>query len=350
VQGQILAQYDSGTWGYVAPDALGSVRQVLDPAGSVTLAQSYDPFGNPLSSAGAGSSVFGYTGEQVDASTGLVYLRARYYSSMTGRFLSKDPWKGDDLQPQSLNGWSYVEGNPINRIDPRGRCYGPATFLRSIPGEREICENLDLAIIIYTHPSTTLEQKEQAGAYITLWWIGHSTLVAGTAYIAYYRLPQLVQFITFGGEVADQGCPPASPPLYQPLPDQQPLPPSPTLPDATWPDQQPLLPIPTSPAEMPLPIPTPPAGVPLPIPTPPALMPPPYPSDPTQSPGPGWEWRPSSAPPGSSQGSWFNPDTRQSLHPEVDSPDHGPHYDYNYRGSHSNGWRYYPDGTLEEKP
>jgi hypothetical protein len=82
VQGQILAQYDSGTRGYVAPDALGSVRPVVDPTGSVTLAQSYDPFGSLLTSAGSGGSVLGYTGEQVDADTGLVYFRARYYQSI----------------------------------------------------------------------------------------------------------------------------------------------------------------------------------------------------------------------------------------------------------------------------
>jgi hypothetical protein len=81
VQGQILAQYDSGKWAYGAVDALCNVRQLYDAAGRETLAQSYDPFGNPLTSAGSGSSVFGYTGEQVDASTGLVYLRARYYNS-----------------------------------------------------------------------------------------------------------------------------------------------------------------------------------------------------------------------------------------------------------------------------
>jgi RHS repeat-associated protein len=244
VQGQVLAQYDSGTWGYVAPDALGSVRQVVDLAGSVTLAQSYDPFGNALEVAGSAESVFGYTGEQMDASTGLVYLRARYYGSGTGRFLSKDPWKGDDLRPQSLNGWSYVEGNPINRIDPRGRCYGPATFLRSIPGERELCENLDLAIIISTHPGATEQQKEQARAYITLWWVGHSTLVAGSAYLAFYGYTQLAQFIALSKEVAEQGCPPPpeSPPLYQPLP-----------PDKLPPDWEPKLPPQEGPYDSPIP-------------------------------------------------------------------------------------------------
>jgi RHS repeat-associated protein len=101
---------------------VGSVRQVINPAGSVTLAQGYDPFGNPLTSAGSGGSVFGYTGEQVDASTGLVYLRARYYQPATGRFLMPDPWPGELLDPRSLPpSYIYASGNPANRIDPSGQ-------------------------------------------------------------------------------------------------------------------------------------------------------------------------------------------------------------------------------------
>jgi YD repeat-containing protein len=46
VQGQILAEYEAGAWGYVLPDHLGSVRQLVDAAGQVSLAQGYDPFGN----------------------------------------------------------------------------------------------------------------------------------------------------------------------------------------------------------------------------------------------------------------------------------------------------------------
>jgi RHS repeat-associated protein len=120
VQGQVLAQYDSGTWGYVAPDALGSVRQVVDPVGSVTLAQSYDPFGNMLEVAGSAESAFGYTGEQVDAGTGLVHLRARYYQSIVGRFTSQDPFSGYADRPQTLNAYSYVRNNPLLYVDPTG--------------------------------------------------------------------------------------------------------------------------------------------------------------------------------------------------------------------------------------
>jgi RHS repeat-associated protein len=120
VQSQILAQYDSGTWGYVAPDALGSVRQLTDADSQVTLAQSYDPFGNVLEVAGSTESGFGYTGEQADASMGLIFLRARYYDPSVGRFLTKDPNPGNVYRPQSLNPYIYVLNNSINDRDPSG--------------------------------------------------------------------------------------------------------------------------------------------------------------------------------------------------------------------------------------
>jgi RHS repeat-associated protein len=125
VQGQILAEHEAGAWGYVLPDALGSVRQVIDAAGQVTLAQSYDPFGASFETFGSGESDFGYTGESWDAEAALLYLRARYYEPAIGRFVSKDPWQGDSSRPQSLNAWSYVQGNPLNFTDPSGRIFCP---------------------------------------------------------------------------------------------------------------------------------------------------------------------------------------------------------------------------------
>jgi hypothetical protein len=38
-----------------------------------------------------------------------------------GRFLTRDTWSGDANSPLSLNKWSYVEANPVNRVDPSGR-------------------------------------------------------------------------------------------------------------------------------------------------------------------------------------------------------------------------------------
>jgi RHS repeat-associated protein len=114
-----LGEEGAAGWQYHHGDALGSVRQLTDGNGSITLSKSYRPYGEILNSAGNGSSSYGFTGEMTD-NTGLIYLRARYMDPRVGRFLTKDVWPGDYFRPPSLNGWNYVEANPINFIDPTG--------------------------------------------------------------------------------------------------------------------------------------------------------------------------------------------------------------------------------------
>jgi RHS repeat-associated protein len=62
-----------------------------------------------------------YRGEQYDSDLGLYYMRARYYNPLTGRFLSRDPEHGIPTDPASLHKYLYAFGDPVNRIDPRGR-------------------------------------------------------------------------------------------------------------------------------------------------------------------------------------------------------------------------------------
>jgi len=115
-----IAEKQTGGWRYYAGDALGSVRQLVDNTGAVTLAKSYRPFGDPFTSAGTGATMYAFTGEQRDAS-GLVFLRARYNSAAQGRFLTRDTWYGNANKPMSLNRWAYAYENPVNYTDPTGR-------------------------------------------------------------------------------------------------------------------------------------------------------------------------------------------------------------------------------------
>jgi len=68
--------------------------------------------------------------------------------------------------------------------------------------------------------------------------------------------------------------------------------------------------------------------------------------NPAESPGEGWEWK-GKGEPGSEEGSWFNEETREYLHPDFKPSSHGPHYDY--RGADGSEWRIYPDGRIEPK-
>ncbi len=116
-----IAQQLASLTEYYLDDALGSVRQLTNSGGDVVLARAYDPYGNLVeNNAYPGvTTTYGYTGEYTDAS-GMVYLRARYYSPAQGRFVSRDVWEGDYNDPQSLNKCGYVEKNPIKYTDPSG--------------------------------------------------------------------------------------------------------------------------------------------------------------------------------------------------------------------------------------
>jgi RHS repeat-associated protein len=110
-------------WLYHLPDALGSVRQLANNAGTIDLAKAYTPFGSVSTELGEVSSPYGFTGEWVDG-TGLTFLRERYLDNGVGRFISKDSWEGNILKPMSYVLWVYVYNNPINLLDPSGLCEG----------------------------------------------------------------------------------------------------------------------------------------------------------------------------------------------------------------------------------
>jgi RHS repeat-associated protein len=72
--------------------------------------------------------------------------------------------------------------------------------------------------------------------------------------------------------------------------------------------------------------------------------------DPSTPPGDGWEWRGNGAP-GSKEGSWYNPGSGESLHPDLDHGEPiGPHYDWKSPSApNKKGYRVYPDGEVVPK-
>ncbi|MBP0011492.1 RHS repeat-associated core domain-containing protein, partial [Roseofilum sp. Belize Diploria] len=79
----------------------------------------YDAYGNLI--AGNGSeNPYLFAGEQRDVETGLDYLRARYYDSTLGRFISRDAYQGLLNDPMSQHKYQYAHANPVVNIDPSG--------------------------------------------------------------------------------------------------------------------------------------------------------------------------------------------------------------------------------------
>jgi YD repeat-containing protein len=80
-----LAQVKGDDVEWFLGDALGSVRQLVDGNGEVILARDYSPYGQLLDESGTGSSGYAFAGEQYDATTGLVFLRARWFDVIISR-------------------------------------------------------------------------------------------------------------------------------------------------------------------------------------------------------------------------------------------------------------------------
>ena len=105
---------------YVHTDLLGTPIAESDAHANVLWREHYSPFGAKLDdSAAAKSNRVGYTGHQFDADTGLVYMQARYYDPVIGRFYSNDP-VGFTGSVDTFNRYSYVGNNPYKYTDPTG--------------------------------------------------------------------------------------------------------------------------------------------------------------------------------------------------------------------------------------
>jgi RHS repeat-associated protein len=111
----------AGVWTSPMQDGLGSVRMEASNALAVACSQNFAPYGTPFDVSGSFDTSFGFTGEQTDGNA-LIYLRARYYNPAVGVFTGRDPFEGMMGRPMSLNGYSWVEGNTPNLVDPLGLC------------------------------------------------------------------------------------------------------------------------------------------------------------------------------------------------------------------------------------
>ena len=111
------------TVAYYHHDQLDTPIQATDKAGNIVWAASYNAFGQasiitPQATADKPTitSNLRLPGQVEDVETGLHYNYRRYYDPATGRYVTSDPIGLEG----GVNRFAYVEGNPINMIDPTG--------------------------------------------------------------------------------------------------------------------------------------------------------------------------------------------------------------------------------------
>ncbi len=111
----------TGTVNYLLGDHLGSSSVSYRADGNQTVTQRYYPWGSVrATTGGALPTDYGFTGQKLDVSAGLLYYGARYYDSALGRFIQADTIVPQPGNPQALNRYSYVLNRPTVYRDPTG--------------------------------------------------------------------------------------------------------------------------------------------------------------------------------------------------------------------------------------
>ncbi|MDR1891517.1 MAG: S8 family serine peptidase [Oscillospiraceae bacterium] len=111
--GGVIATADNSNTSAYIKNGHGDVVGMHGLVGNGSQTFAYDAYGNETTAAGS-NNPFRYSGEYFDASTGLYYLRARYYDPQIGRFTQEDPAR------DGINWYAYCAGDPVNYWDPSG--------------------------------------------------------------------------------------------------------------------------------------------------------------------------------------------------------------------------------------
>ncbi len=120
--GQRVAMRVGGTPSFLHADHLGSASLTTSLTGTVTGEMRYSPYGQTRWIAGTVGTDRRFTGQREEVAIGLYDYNARYYDPLLGRFLQADTVVPDPANPQDLNRYSYVRGNPLKYTDPTGHC------------------------------------------------------------------------------------------------------------------------------------------------------------------------------------------------------------------------------------
>jgi RHS repeat-associated protein len=111
-------------------------RRFRAPLGADPAAEGADRLGSTADHRPYGENATGkFATYERDGTTGLDYADQRYYQPGAGRFMTADPYlaSGGVESPGSWNRYAYVEGDPVNWVDP--------SWPREMPGRCDMCSS-----------------------------------------------------------------------------------------------------------------------------------------------------------------------------------------------------------------
>ncbi|MCO5297494.1 MAG: RHS repeat-associated core domain-containing protein [Fimbriimonadaceae bacterium] len=122
----------SPTRTYPLYDGHGNMIATISLEGDLSNLREYDAWGDVRDQAGVttdpNTRYCANLGHKQDDESGLIYMRARFYDSGTGRFISEDP------AMQGTNWFVYCNNDPVSYADSSGTFYIPASNLWAAAG------------------------------------------------------------------------------------------------------------------------------------------------------------------------------------------------------------------------
>lgn len=116
--GKQVAMVRGGNIYYIHNDHLNTPQVITDASQQVVWMANYEPFGKLAANQTNSIEVYSrFPGQYLDSETGLYYNYFRDYDPSIGRYIESDPIGLGG----GINTYGYVDGNPVNRIDPTGQ-------------------------------------------------------------------------------------------------------------------------------------------------------------------------------------------------------------------------------------
>jgi RHS repeat-associated protein len=107
----------SGVYHY-AMEHPGHVSALINASNQTVNGYKYDAWGEVVSVSEGVQQPLRYMARELDAVTGLYYVRNRWYDPVANRFVSEDPIG----LAGGINTYAYVGNDPLNLRDPLGLC------------------------------------------------------------------------------------------------------------------------------------------------------------------------------------------------------------------------------------
>lgn len=184
-------------------DETGNTLLVTADSGESIASYLYSPYGEVLAGTGNFENPFTFQGQygvMAEESSGLYYMRARYYDGVNGRFLTPDPLK--TTLPRAINPYQYALGNPLRYNDPFGLQPGPVEPVPESTPTGTQANPIYLSRDEWETEVTRMKNLLKERAKIAEWGMYDPTIPGGfdSVYLRRQR-----EFFDFRGEVMNGG-------------------------------------------------------------------------------------------------------------------------------------------------